>query len=120
VGCSPEWTKQIEIPLCVSRRPDQISDAGARQLLEMLTSIGQSLVEMRKSVAAMRASTFEGDANSSHVSSDLAVQNNLLSGLLGDLKELGDEIKECRELVRDVNRKLSSLVSLLSLGNIGS
>jgi uncharacterized protein YukE len=99
---------------------DQISDADAERILELLTSIGQNLEDMRKSVAAMRASTFEGDANSGHVSSDLAVQNYLLSRLLGDLKELGAEVKECRELVRDVNRKLSSLVSLLSFGNIGS
>lgn len=62
--------------------PNQISDADAKRILEMLTSIGQSLEDMRKSVAAMRASTFEGEANSGHVSSDLAVQNDLLSGLL--------------------------------------
>jgi hypothetical protein len=93
---------------------DQISDADAKRVLEMLTSIGQSLVDMRKSVAAMRASTFEGDANSGHDSSDLAVQDDLLSGLLGDLKELGAEIKECRELVQDVNRKLSSFITIRS------
>lgn len=88
---------------------DQISDADARRLLEMLTSIGQNLEDMRKSVAAMRASTFVGEADSARA---LATQNDLLSGLRGDLNELGTEIKECRELGRDVNRKLSSFIAI--------
>ena len=107
-------------------RPGEISDEDAGRILEMLASIGQSLDDMRESVAAMRASMLDGATGSGRAptpSEGLASYaeglKELLRGLLGDVQELGAEVRECRELLQSVDGKLSSLAGLHPSPNDG-